>query len=103
MTRLHDLARALAAAILGALLGAACTVAAYTLAPDLTMKMDIDPPALVRGVYPVERGPDGVSYAWSRDVVTLTLPGLDRQHPWEFRIRFRGARVDPSTLPYVQT
>src|SRR5262249_22683340 len=44
-----------------------------------------------------------VSYAWSRDVVTLTLPGLDRQHPWEFRIRFRGARVDPSTLPYVQT
>lgn len=103
MTRLHDLARAVAAAILGALLGAACVVASYLLAPDLVMQMDTDPPALVRGLYPVERGPDGVSYAWSRDLVTISLPGLDRQHQWQFRIRFRGGREDPRTLPFVQT
>jgi hypothetical protein len=102
VTRVQDLGRALAAAILGALLGAACAVAAYTLAPDLVMKMDTDPPAIVRGLYPVERGPDGVSYAWSRDAVTINLPGLDRQHPWELRLRFRGAREDPATLPWVQ-
>jgi hypothetical protein len=103
VTRVTDLARAVAAAILGALLGAACVVAGYLLAPDLVMKMDTDPPALVRGLYPVERGPDGVSYAWSRDLVTISLPGLDRQHQWQFRLRFRGAREDPRTLPYVQT
>jgi hypothetical protein len=103
VTRLNDLARAVAAAILGALLAAACTVAGYLLAPDLVMPMDTDPPALVRGLYPVERGPDGVSYAWSRDLVTISLPGLDRQHQWQFRIRFRGGREDPGTLPFVQT
>ncbi len=102
MTNVRDVARALAMALLGALLGAVCAVAAYTLAPDLVMKMDTDPPSIVRGLYPVERGPDGVSYAWSRDLVTINLPGLDRQHPWEFRLRFRGAREDPNTLPYVQ-
>jgi hypothetical protein len=102
VTRLFDLGRALAMAVLGALLGAACVVAAYTLAPDLVMKMDIDPPSIVHGLYPVERGPDGVSYAWSKDLVTINLPGLDRQHPWEFSLRFRGAREDPRTLPIVQ-
>jgi hypothetical protein len=90
-------------AILGGLLAAACAVVAYQLAPDLSMKMDTDPPTLVRGLYPVERGPDGVSYAWSRDVVTIALPGLDRQHPWQFRLRYRGGRENPSTLPFVQT
>jgi hypothetical protein len=103
VTRVQDLARALATAVLGGLLGAACAVAAYQLAPDLLMKMDTDPPSIVRGLYPVERGPDGVSYAWSKDVVTIALPGLDRQHPWQFRLRYRGGRENPSTLPFVQT
>jgi len=103
LTNLQDLGRAVAAAILGALLAAACAVAGYLFAPDLVMQMDTDPPPVVRGLYPVERGPDGVSYAWSKDVVTITLPGLDRQHQWQFRLRFKGAREDPNTLPYVQT
>jgi hypothetical protein len=95
MTRVLDVLRGLAAAMLGALLGAALLVIAYAWGPDLTVAMDIDPPSIVRGLYPVERTPDGLTFAWSRDQVSVMLPGLDRQHAWQFKLRFATPRPVP--------
>jgi hypothetical protein len=107
MTRLLDVMRALATATLGALLGAALLVIAYAWGPDLTVAMDIDPPPIVHGLYPVERAPDGLTFAWSKDQLRVMLPGLDRQHAWEFKLRFSTPRPvpppggTPSALPDV--
>ena len=95
MTRVLDVLRGLATAMLGALLGAALLVIAYAWGPDLTVAMDIDPPPIVHGLYPVERAPDGLTFAWSRDQLRVMLPGLDRQHAWEFKLRFSTPRPVP--------
>ena len=107
MTRVLDVLRGIATAVLGALLGAALLVIAYAWGPDLTVAMDIDPPPIVHGLFPVERAPDGLTFAWSHDQVRVMLPGLDRQHAWEFKLRFSTPRPvppapgAPATLPDV--
>jgi hypothetical protein len=95
MTRVLDVLRSIATAMLGALLGAALLVIAYAWGPDLTVAMDIDPPPIVHGLYPVERSPDGLTFAWSHDQIRVMLPGLDRQHAWEFKLRFGTPRPVP--------
>ena len=92
MIRVLDVLRGMATATLGALLGAALLVIAYAWGPDLLVSLDIDPPPIVHGLYPVERAPDGLTFAWSRDQLRVMLPGLDRQHPWQFKIRFSTPR-----------
>lgn len=107
MIRVLDVLRALATAMLGALLGAALLVIAYAWGPDLTVSMDIDPPSIVHGLYPVERAPNGLTFAWTHDQFRVMLPGLDRQHAWEFKARLSTPRpVAPApnahaTLPDV--
>lgn len=107
MTRVLDVLRGLATAMLGALLGAALLVIAYAWGPDLTVSMDIDPPPIVHGIFPVERAPDGLTFAWSHDQFRVMLPGLDRQHAWEFKARLSTPRPvapapnAPATLPDV--
>ncbi len=54
------------------------------------------PPGLVDGVYDVERGPDGLTYAWTRPVFTVRLDAIDRAGPWGLRLRMRAARPDGS-------
>jgi hypothetical protein len=93
--------RLLLIATLGALAAAACLLGAYACWPQLVLSMDDEPP-LTRGLYPVERAPDGVTFAWSRDEVTVLLHDIDRHLPWEFDIRFRGSRENEAELPGVQ-
>src|SRR5688572_21104032 len=92
MIRVLDVLRALATATLGALLGAALLEIAYAWGPDLTVSMDIDPPPIVHGIYPVEHAPDGLTFAWTHDQFRVMLPGLDRQHAWEFKARLSTPR-----------
>lgn len=88
-------------ATLGALAAAACLLGAYAWWPELVLSMD-DDAALTRGLYPAERAPDGVTFAWSRDEVTVLLHDIDRHLPWTFDIRFRGSRANEAELPNVQ-
>jgi len=98
MTRL--LARALGCAIFGALAGAAAMILLSGLDPRFTLEMTQDRPGLLRGFYPGER--DGeLTFAWTADRAEMPLAGLDRNVPWTARIRVRGGRRDPSTLPTV--
>lgn len=101
VTRVLDVARGLATAVLGALLAAACLVVAYAIGPDVVISMHVDPPPIVTGLYPIEHTPDGLTFAWSRDNVRLTLPGLDRQHPWQFTIRVATPRPNPAAQPDI--
>ncbi len=96
MTRL--LARALGCAIFGALAGAAAMILLSGLDPRFTLEMTQDRPGLLRGFYPGER--DGaLTFAWTADRAEMPLAGLDRNVSWTARIRVRGGRRDPSTLP----
>jgi hypothetical protein len=101
MIRGMDVLRGMATATLGALLGAALLVIAYAWGPDLLVSLDIDPPPIVHGLYPVERSTDGLTFAWSRDQLRVMLPGLDRQHSWEFKIRLSTPRPAGAAPPHV--
>ncbi len=93
------LLRAVAVGFLGALASAAAIVVAYARAPQLVLSMDADPPSLVRGLHPIERDPTGLTFAWTRERVTLSLPGLDRNHEWTLVARVKAGRGDASSLP----
>ena len=93
--------RALAAAIIGGLAGAALLVFAYILRPSIRLDFDGEAPPVVSGVYPPEREASGLTFAWTRERVALSLSGLNRDAQWDVRIRYRGARPDPRTLPDV--
>ncbi len=96
MTRLF--ARAVGCAIFGALAGAAAMILLSGLDPRFTLEMTQDRPGLLRGFYPGER--DGaLTFAWTADRAEMPLAGLDRNVPWTARIRVRGGRRDPATLP----
>src|SRR5262249_35038276 len=98
MTRL--LARALGCAIFGALAGAAAMILLSGLASRFTIEMTQDGPGLLQGFYPGER--DGnLTFAWTTERAQVPLQGLDRNVPWNVRIRLRGGRRDPHTLPTV--
>lgn len=96
MTRL--LARAVGCAIFGALAGAAAMILLSGLDPRFTLEMTQDRPGLLRGFYPGERD-GGVTFAWTAGRAEMPLAGLDRNVAWTARIRVRGGRQDPSTLP----
>jgi len=92
--------RAVAAALIGALVGPALLVFSYTINPAIRVSFDEgETPAILTGFYPAERDPGGLTFAWSRPRATISLPGLSREAEWHVRIRYRGARPDPATLP----
>ena len=98
MTRLF--ARALGCAIFGALAGAAAMILLSGLDPRFTLEMTQDRPGLLRGFYPGEH--DGaLTFAWTADRAEMPLAGLDRNVPWTARIRVRGGRRDPTSLPML--
>jgi hypothetical protein len=92
--------RVIAAALFGAVTGAAALVAAFALRPAITIEMSGDPPSFVSGVYAGERAGD-LTFAWTRERVTVRLPGLDRRHAWTCAIVMRGARADAAAWPIV--
>jgi hypothetical protein len=92
--------RVFAAAVSGALIGAAAVMAAFALRPAITIEMSGEPPSFMSGLYASERDGD-VSFAWTRDRVTMRLPGLDRRHAWTCTVAMRGARADAAALPAV--
>jgi hypothetical protein len=79
------------------LTAAAVVVATRLQAPVQVVFGDDAPPQLFSGLYGAERAPDGLTYAWSRPNFGLTVPGLDRNHPWIVTVRYRAARPDEST------
>ncbi len=93
-------ARAVATAVLGSIIGAASLLGFYAVNPVLTMALAESPPSLVTGLYATERDPStGLTFAWTNEVLTIRLPGLDRQVPWQFEARARAARPNPATNP----
>jgi hypothetical protein len=94
--------RLLVTAAAGALVGAGLCAFFYATHPGLVVDFDRDVPrGLWRGFYPIERSPDGLTFAWTADRASLRIPGLDRHRSWTVHVRFRGARPDPDTLPEV--
>jgi Ca2+/Na+ antiporter len=89
------------AAVLGAFAGAAALVLFYAFKPGVVLDMGTDLPPVARGFYPIERAPDGLTFAWTRDRAELHLPGLDRRSPWTATVRFRGARPAGVRQPEV--
>ena len=94
------IAKIFVAALIGGALSGAALVAAYALAPALTMDMDRPAPPVVTGFYGEERV-ERDTYAWTSDTVTMTLDGFDRRLPWACTVRLRGGRADVTTLPEV--
>ena len=85
--------RTIATAILAALLGAAWAAIFYALRPSLDLDFRTDPPRLVSGLYPVEHDKGWrTTFVWTRDEVTIRLPGLDRRIAWTLALRVRGGR-----------
>ena len=98
--------RRLAAIALNSLLGAAAGVGglliAYGFWPGLFAGLDESPPARqVSGLYPVERDPSGLTFAWTGETFAIRLPGLDRRSEWRLTVRMRGARSASETNPDV--
>jgi hypothetical protein len=93
-------ARVVAAALIGALVGTLALGLACIRRPQILVDMNGNPPPFVSGLYPGERAGD-LTFAWSRERVTVRLPGLDRRQPWTCTIALRGARADAAALPTV--
>lgn len=75
---------------------------AYGVWPALYASLDESPPARqVSGLYPVERDPSGLTFAWTGETFAIRLPGLDRRSEWRLTVRLRGARSAPATNPDV--
>lgn len=89
---------AAAGALLGACAGAVALVGLYAWSPALVLEMTHDRATSFRGLYPGERA-GNLTFAWTASRADIRLPGLDRRVPWEIRVRARGARQDPTTLP----
>ena len=95
-----DAGRTIATALLAALLGAAWAAVFYASRPSLDLDFRTDPPRLVSGLYPVEHDEGWrTSFVWTRDEVTLRLPGLDRRIAWILGIHVRGGR--PGANPVI--
>ena len=89
-------------ALLGALAGAGGLLIAYGVSPSLFAGLDESPPArLVTGLYPVERNPSGLTFAWTGETFAIRLPGIDRRTEWRLTVRLRGGRAGPATNPEV--
>jgi len=75
-------------------------VAMYGRSSSFVLDMDRELPALVRGVFDVERNGDE-TFAWTGERATLSLPDIDRRVPWTCAARVRGARPPQAPLPTV--
>ena len=70
--------------------------------PTATVELAADPPRrVVSGIYPSERTPDGLSFAWTRETFALTLPRLDRRVTWRLTLRIAASRPDGSAPTLV--
>jgi hypothetical protein len=100
---IQALGRAGAAATLSALLAAAWLAVWYAWHPALIINLNTDPPAgLVSGLYPVERNDEArLTFAWTKQDVTIRLPGLDRRVDWILTLRARGARAVAAENPHI--
>jgi hypothetical protein len=99
---MRALGRAAAAGTLGALLAAAWLAVWYAWHPALTVELNTDPPRLVSGIYPAERTDDArLTFAWTKQDVTIRLPGLDRRVDWTLNLRVRGARAVAAENPQL--
>jgi len=95
--------RAAITAILGALLAAAWLAVWYATHATIAIELDTDPPRLVSGLYPVEHDDQAqLSFAWTRQDVTIRVPGIDRRVEWTFSLRIRGARPIASDNPQLE-
>jgi hypothetical protein len=57
------------------------------------------PPGFTRGVYPAERTPDGLTFAWTSANARLSLPALPRRTEWTIQIRLRAPRPRGAAAP----
>jgi hypothetical protein len=57
------------------------------------------PLALTRGIYPSERTPDGLTFAWTSANARLSLPALPRRTEWTVQIRARAPRPAGAAAP----
>jgi hypothetical protein len=98
----NRLGRALTTAAIGAALGAVCVLIVYARSPGIVIDFDRPVPrSLATGFFPVERAPDGLTFAWTADVAAIRLRELDRRPAWNVCVRMRGSRPDPATVPEV--
>ena len=93
------LARSMAAATLAAAVALVALLVQYGLAPGITLDMTRAMPPIVSGIYPPERDPAGMPFAWTSDRVDLRLPGVDRRSPWTLTIVARASRPDAAMFP----
>ena len=88
--------------LLGAAAGAGGLLIAYGFWPSLFTGLDESPPVRqVTGLYPVERDPSGLTFAWTGETFAIRLPGIDRRTEWRLTVRLRGGRSSPATNPDV--
>jgi uncharacterized membrane protein len=84
--------RALTLAAAAALIFPGAALVGYRIQSTVQFDFAADPPpGVLTGFYPSERSPDGLTYAWTRKVFGLQLPGLDRRTPWALTVRWRAA------------
>jgi hypothetical protein len=93
------LIRFLVAAILGAAAGAAAIYVRHAWSPSYVTGLDGAAPAVVRGVHPTEFEPDGLSFAWTQERLTLVFDGLDRSRAWTLVLRAKAGRGPGLPLP----
>lgn len=92
--------RAIAAAVLGGLAALVALSGWYGWHPALTTDFAVTLPGVVSGVYPSERvESSGLTFAWTSEVMTVRLPGLDRRVPWTLALRVRGPRPGAAANP----
>lgn len=95
MNRLGQIGLYATAAVVALAVG---LIAAATLRPSVRVDFSGDPDReVLTGFYGSERGPDGLTYAWTRPAFGVVLAGLDRSRPAAVVIRYRAARPDGST------
>jgi hypothetical protein len=97
-------ARALAAALLAAFGGAIALALAYGRSPALSIDFRVTPPrGIVEGVHPAEFDPaTGLTFAWTRETLTINFVDIDRQVDWDLDVRVRGARAGGAPNPELR-
>jgi hypothetical protein len=74
----------------------------YAWHPALTIELNTDPPGLVSGLYRAERNDDAqLTFAWTKQDVTIRLPGIDRRVDWTLNLRVRGGRAVAAENPQL--
>ena len=61
------------------------------------------PRPMTSGFHPAEHTEQGLTFAWTRESFSITLPGLDRSVPWRFTMRAAASRPDGTVPDLVAT